>query len=237
MAEKRAFTKKVTESDAFLDMPLSSQCLYFHLNMNADDDGFINNPKKVMRMIGASEDDLKILISKRFLLVFEQYGLLLVKHWWLHNILKSDRYKETEYLEAKELVSIKQNRSYTLKDGTNMGPKRDLNKIESKTIESNTDIKTKSSKTPTLEEIRDYCHKRNNNVDPDYFYEYYKEGGWRDKSGQPVKNWKQKIITWEKHNQSKVKPDEKIPVYDTSKNNSLSMEEEQELLNLMKGQK
>lgn len=64
MAERRMFAKTIIDSDAFLDMPLSTQCLYFHLNMRADDDGFINNPKKIQRMIGASDDDLKVLMSK-----------------------------------------------------------------------------------------------------------------------------------------------------------------------------
>ena len=71
MAERRMFTQKIVDSDAFLDMPLTAQALYFHLNMRADDDGFVNNPKKIQRMIGAAEDDLKLLIAKRFLLAFE----------------------------------------------------------------------------------------------------------------------------------------------------------------------
>ena len=79
MAEKRMFTKKIVDSDAFLDMPLSTQALYFHLNMQADDDGFVNNPKKIQRVIGASADDLKLLIAKRFVLGFES-GIIVVKH-------------------------------------------------------------------------------------------------------------------------------------------------------------
>ena len=71
MAQKRMFTMKIVDSDAFLDMPLSSQCLYFHLNMRADDDGFVGNPKRIMRLIGANDDDLKILLAKRFLIIFE----------------------------------------------------------------------------------------------------------------------------------------------------------------------
>ena len=79
MAERRMFTQKIVDSDAFLDMPLTTQALYFHLNMRADDDGFINNPKKIQRMIGASDDDLKLLIAKRFLLAFEN-GVVVIKH-------------------------------------------------------------------------------------------------------------------------------------------------------------
>ena len=114
MAERRMFTKKIIDSDAFLDMPLSTQSLYFHLNMRADDDGFINNPKKVCRMIGASEDDLKLLIAKRFVLAFEN-GVIVIKHWRMHNLLRKDRYNPTQYVEQKDTLILKDNGSYTEK--------------------------------------------------------------------------------------------------------------------------
>lgn len=114
MAERRMFTKKIVDSDAFLDMPLSTQCLYFHLNMRADDDGFVNNPKKIQRMIGASEDDLKLLIAKRLLLVFEN-GVIVIKHWRMHNTLRKDRYNPTQYQEQLQELIIKDNGSYTEK--------------------------------------------------------------------------------------------------------------------------
>lgn len=112
MANKRMFTKQIIDSDAFLDMPLSSQSLYFHLNMRADDDGFINNPKKIQRMIGASDDDLKILIGKRFVLTF-QSGVIVIKHWRMHNTLKGDRYTPTQYTEELKSLVLKPNKSYT----------------------------------------------------------------------------------------------------------------------------
>lgn len=112
MAERRMFTKKVTDSDAFLDMPLSSQALYFHLNMNADDDGFVNNPKKIQRTIGASPDDLALLIMKRFLIGFDK-GVIVIKHWRMHNTLKSDRYRPTQYQEELAMLELKENKSYT----------------------------------------------------------------------------------------------------------------------------
>lgn len=114
MAERRMFTKKIVDSDAFLDMPLSTQCLYFHLNMRADDDGFVNNPKRIQRTIGASEDDLKLLIAKRFLLVFEN-GVIVIKHWRMHNTLRKDRYSPTQYQEQLQELAIKDNGAYTEK--------------------------------------------------------------------------------------------------------------------------
>lgn len=116
MANKRMFTMKIVDSDAFLDMPLSTQCLYFHLNMRADDDGFIGNPKRIMKIIGASEDDLKLLITKSFLLVLEN-GVIVIKHWRMHNTLSKRRYHETQYIDEKSELLIKKNGSYSLTTG------------------------------------------------------------------------------------------------------------------------
>ena len=112
MAERRMFTQKIIDSDAFLDMPLSSQALYFHLNMRADDDGFVNNPKRIQRTIGASEDDLKLLIVKRFVIGFES-GVLVIKHWRMHNTLRKDRYNPTQYQDEFALLDVKDNNAYT----------------------------------------------------------------------------------------------------------------------------
>ena len=100
MAERRMFAKTIIDSDAFLEMPATTQNLYFHLGMRADDDGFINNPKKIMRFVGSADDDLKVLMSKRFILVFET-GVIVIKHWKIHNYIQNDRYKPTLYTEEK----------------------------------------------------------------------------------------------------------------------------------------
>ncbi len=107
---------KIVDSDAFLDMPLSAQCLYFHLNMRADDDGFVGNPKRVMKIVSASEDDLKLLIMKKFVLAFDG-GVIVIKHWRMHNTLSQNRYHETQYLDEKSLLKIKQNGSYSFEKG------------------------------------------------------------------------------------------------------------------------
>src|SRR5574344_93225 len=115
MAERRMFAKTIIDSDAFLDMPMSTQALYFHLSMRADDDGFINNPKRIQRMIGASDDDLKLLIAKAFIIVFDS-GVVVIKHWKIHNYIQSDRYKPTVYAEEKAQLDVKKNKAYTLND-------------------------------------------------------------------------------------------------------------------------
>lgn len=116
LAQKRMFTMKIVDSDAFLEMPLSTQCLYFHLNMRADDDGFIGNTKRIMKIIGASEDDLRLLIAKRFVLTFED-GVIVIKHWRMHNTLSRDRYAETSYTDEKKMLLLKDNGSYSLTGG------------------------------------------------------------------------------------------------------------------------
>ena len=112
MAERRMFAKTIIDSDAFCDMPLSTQALYFHLSMRADDDGFLNNPRKIQRMVGCSDDDLKILIAKKFLIAFDS-GVVVVKHWRINNYLRNDRYKATVYREEKAQLFIKPNGAYT----------------------------------------------------------------------------------------------------------------------------
>lgn len=113
MGERRMFTRKITESDAFLDMPSSTQMLYFHLAMNADDDGFVNNPKKIQKMCGAADDDFKLLIAKSFVILFDS-GIAVIKHWKMHNYIQSDRYKPSDYVEEKSMLGIKKNKAYTL---------------------------------------------------------------------------------------------------------------------------
>lgn len=111
MAQRRMFSQKIVASDAFLEMPTSSRELYFQLGMYADDDGFIN-PKKIMRMIGASEDDLKVLLGKRFVIAFDN-GVVVIKHWKINNLIRKDFYEETIYTEQKNLLNTKENKSYT----------------------------------------------------------------------------------------------------------------------------
>lgn len=113
MANKRMFTMKIVDSDSFLDMPLSTQCLYFHLNMRADDDGFVGNPKRICKLIGCNDDDLKLLLMKRFVLGFEN-GVIAIKHWRMHNTIQKDRYTPTSYSDELKQLGIKDNKAYTL---------------------------------------------------------------------------------------------------------------------------
>jgi len=219
MAERRMFAKTIIDSDAFIDMPLSTQALYFHLSMRADDDGFINNAKKIQRMIGASDDDLKVLLMKRFILPFDS-GVVVIKHWKIHNYIRNDRYKPTIYAEERALLELKNNGAYTeaetigIPSGNQMVYQMDTqDRLGKDRLELGKDNmgtpselppsppkgkgKKKEFKAPTLEEVQAYCRQRNNNVDAKKFFDYFDASGWVDSKGKPVLNWKQKVITWE----------------------------------------
>lgn len=113
MGNRRMFSKKITDTDRFLDMPASAQNLYFHLNMHADDDGFLGNAKTIKRMVGASDDDLKLLVTKQFLIPFDD-GVVVIKDWRIHNYIRSDRYRSTIYTDHKNSLQINENQQYEL---------------------------------------------------------------------------------------------------------------------------
>ena len=120
MAERRMMSKSVIETDAFMDMPFSTQALYFHLLLRADDDGFIKSPKAIMRFINARDDDMKLLIAKQYVLAFDS-GVIVIKHWKIHNYIRSDRYKKTDCIEAQQ-VKLTGDNEYTIRqNGMSVG--------------------------------------------------------------------------------------------------------------------
>lgn len=202
MAERRMFARTIIDSDAFLDMPQSSQCLYFHLAMRADDDGFLNNPKKIQRMVNASDDDFKILIAKRFLIPFES-GVVVIKHWRIHNFIRSDRYKQTIYKEELSKLSVKEDGGYTLSVGipndnqevTVTDTQVRLGKVS---IELGKDKYKNSMQTrPTIDEVIAYCKERVNCVDPHKWFDHYSSNGWKVGKNS-MKDWKAAVRTWER---------------------------------------
>lgn len=140
MAEKRMFTKSIIDSDKFLEMPLSTQALYFHLGMRADDEGFINSPKKIIRAVNCNEDDLKLLIAKGFVICFDT-GIIAITHWKLHNHIQKDRFKPTLYEEEKSLLDENNRKEYILKTAVS-------NSMDTKCIQivSNADTKNRLDK-------------------------------------------------------------------------------------------
>ena len=204
MAERRMFSKTIIDSDVFLDMPLSTQALYFHLAMRADDEGFVNNPKKVQRMVGASEDDLKLLIMKRYILTFES-GIIVIKHWKIHNYIQNDRFKPTTYIEERSTLTLDCKRAYTecIQDVSKMEPQVSIelgkDSIDKRSINTSSEQVAKKVRfeKPTVEEVDAYCKERNNGIDAEAFIAFYESKGWLI-GKTPMKSWKSAIITWEK---------------------------------------
>ena len=202
------FAKTIVLSDAFLDMPLSARCLYFTLGMFADDDGFVNSPKGIMRQCGASEDDLKVLLLKRFLLAFDS-GVIVIKHWRINNYLRNDRYVETKYTDEKATLTIDQNGAYTESGIPNSGiPSIGKDSIDKdrlgKDSKGGSGGKTKFS-PPTREEVKAYCEEQGINIDVDYFFDHYSGNGW--KAGRvPMKDWKATVRNWYRRDQKEAKP-------------------------------
>ena len=112
MAERRMISKKITDTDAFLDMPLTTQALYFHFLQNADDDGFVGNPNSIMRKVGASKNEYDLLMVKRFIIVFDS-GICVIKHWRIHNYIQKDRYVPTTFIKEKAQLETEENGAYT----------------------------------------------------------------------------------------------------------------------------
>lgn len=112
MAERRMMAKSIVLSDAFLDMPMSARNLYFTFLACGDDDGFVNNPKSIMRQTGASMDDFRILLGKKYIIAFES-GVIVIRHWRIHNYIQKDRYKPSECISEKSMISVNEKGMYT----------------------------------------------------------------------------------------------------------------------------
>lgn len=202
MAERRMFAKTIIDSDAFLEMPQSTQLLYFQLSMRADDEGFINNPKAIMRSVGCKDDDINILIMKKFIIPFDK-GIIVIKHWRIHNYIQKDRFISTKYVHEKSLLEFDENNAYRLKkndmdteciqDVHTMDTQVSIGKVSIVNKDSSTNRFTK----PSLTELTDFIKDKQLNVDPEYFLNYYESNGWivgRTK----MKNWKATCLNWSK---------------------------------------
>ena len=204
MAQKRMFDKRITESDRFTDLPNSSKALYFMAGMSADDKGFFQ-PRRLQKACGFSDDDFKILIAKNYFISFPS-GVMVVTDWNKNNWLDKRRITETEYIDELKLLKII-NEKYELKSEnelclTNAKPMLSENSIEENSIEENSIVNRAKFSKPTLEEINKYIEDKNLNVSGKDFYEYFEEGNWIDSKGNKVKNWKQKLLTWNKYKTS-----------------------------------
>ena len=211
MAERRMFAKTIIDSDAFLDMPITARLLYYDLGMRADDDGFVNSPKKIMRIIGSSQDDLNILIAKKFIIPFDN-GVVVIKHWRIHNYIRKDTYNETTYKEQKAMLSLDENKAYTTeKESVFIESQRVVDEPSTqvrlgKDSLGKDSLGNKSRKflPPTLEEVKAYCDERKNSVDAENFIDFYESKGWMVGKNK-MKDWKACVRTWERSETKKSK--------------------------------
>lgn len=221
MADKRMFSNAIVNSDVFLDMPLSTQALYFHLGMNADNEGFVGSPKKIQKMIGATDDDMRILLAKRYILAFES-GIIVIKHWYINNNIRQDQAKRTTYIEERESLMLDEKQAYTeLKPGKKQATSRQLtdnqqltnseltvnyppsiveySRDEYSIVESNNNTHAHedffTGTIPTLQEIKDYITLKGFKVDPEHFYNYYSAKGWK-LGNTPINNWQVLVNDW-----------------------------------------
>lgn len=211
MANRRMFSRDIVCSDRFLDMPSSAQALYFQYGLEADDDGFVSAPKKIIRLTNASNDDLKILIAKKFVLPFES-GVVVIRDWKINNYLRKDRYTPTRFKEElKQLTLIDdryeiQTSSLGIPDGNQAVDMVDTqarlvkDRVVKERVNSNGG---KSSRfvPPTVEEVNKYCLERKNNVDAQCFVDFYSSKGWYVGKSK-MRDWKASVRTWERKEQS-----------------------------------
>lgn len=199
MAERRMFAKTIVLSDAFLDMPMSARCLYFTLGMLADDDGFVNSPKSIMRQCGASTDDMNLLIAKKFVLVFED-GVMVIKHWRINNYLRSDRHTDTKYLEHKETLNIDENGAYTTDERYTTGiptANQSVYPVKDRLGKVSNNIHSDSVRftPPTPTDVEKYATEKGLSIDADKFCDFYESKGWMVGKNK-MKDWKAAVRGW-----------------------------------------
>lgn len=203
MADRRMITRKVTDDDNFVALSSSAQALYLHLNMSADDDGFCNQISTAMFRSHASVQDLEALLSKRFLLQFDN-GVIVIKHWRMANALRKDRYTPTAFQEEMAKLKLKENNAYTmaedevaawLPDGCQMVAERlpqarqDQNRIDQNSIDK------ASQGAPSLDDVKKYAQETGSNVDPERFYQFYSDKDWMT-GNEPINDWKALFRKW-----------------------------------------
>lgn len=231
MAERRMFAKTIIDSDAFLDMPMSAQLLYFHLSMRADDDGFVNSPKRIQRTIGASDDDMRILIGKAFIIPFDN-GIVVIKHWRINNYIRNDRYTETVYSDEKAQLVLKPDGGYTLK--TDVGIPNDNHAVYQRDtqyrlgeVRLGKDRERECApvpalpreethgfagfKPPTLDEVKTFVNGSGlDKVDAETFFNYYTATNWRKGKTQIV-FWENEARLWQRREVEREKEGVAVP--------------------------
>ena len=227
MAERRMFSKKIVCGDPFTEMPHSAQALYVQLSMEADDDGFVNNAKKIQRSIGAVDKDMELLLAKRFIIQFDS-GVIAIKHWKMNNYIQKDRYKATVYTEEKAALIVKPNGAYTecIQDVYKMDTQDRLGEDSLELVQdrvgecSVAQAVATAAGAPDLQEVIDYAEAQGlRSVNVYRFYEYYNGCSWVTSKGKPI-DWRLKIREWDHSDSQKPKQTSSNPFLDIYKNSN-----------------
>lgn len=211
MANKRMFALDVIDTDRFCDMPISARLLYYELGMRGDDEGFVQNPKKIMLTTGTTADDLKILAAKGYVILFDS-GVLVITHWRQNNFIQKDRFHETTCLAEKAQIQTTDSKIYELLPAGNgldtvcIQPVSNMEaQIRVDQIRVEEKARAPSSRRftpPTVDEVAAYCRERGNAVDAQRFVDFYASKGWKVGSSG-MKDWRAAVRNWERQDNTK----------------------------------
>lgn len=232
MAERRMFAKTIIDSDAFIDMPISARLLYYDLSMRADDDGFVNSPKKIMKFVGASNDDMNILIARKFVIAFDN-GVVVIKHWRIHNYIRKDTYNETPYLEQKALLELDEKNAYRLiQEPSQLAVDEPSTQVRLGKVRLDKVNNISRFSKPSLEELQAYINEKGLNVNAQSFMDYYDSVGWKVGGKAPMKDWKATLRRWNSTN----KKDDRRPSWldKDIQRQEATIEEQEEIEELLK---
>lgn len=212
LANKRMFALDVIDTDRFCEMPVSARLLYYELGMRGDDEGFVQNPKRIMLTTGTTVDDLKVLAAKGYVILFDS-GVLVITHWQQNNFIQKDRFHGTTCLAEKAQIQTTDSKQYALLSAGNgldtvcIQPVSNLEaqiRLDQNRIEKETRTPSPRRFTPpTVEDVEAYCRERGNGVDAQRFVDFYAASGWA-RGKTPIRDWKACVRTWEKSDNARI---------------------------------
>ena len=211
MANKRMFALDVIDTDRFCEMPVSARLLYYELGMRGDDEGFVQNPKRIMLTTGTTVDDLKILAAKGYVILFDS-GVLVITHWRQNNFIQKDRFHETTCLAEKAQIQTTDSKIYELLPFGNKLDTPCIRTVSDLEAQIRLDKTRKEEKTrapssrrftpPSVDEVAAYCRERGNGVDAQRFVDFYASKGWKVGSAG-MKDWRAAVRNWERQDNTK----------------------------------
>ena len=200
MANRRMFSREIMQSDSFIELSTEARLLYVYLNLNADDDGFVDNPKGLARLAGCKYDCMEELKEAGFVMEFDG-SVFVVVHWMVHNYIPKDRYKGTRFTEEKAKLAINARKEYTYTDCIQPVYSSDTQVRLGKERIGKDRIGEEGEPPPppSLEEVEKYCQENGLHIDARHFIKHYEASGWIDSKGRRVEHWQQKALEWERY--------------------------------------